>query len=69
MNNEDITIILSTPDAMLFRNFQQFHATFALLCKNGVFDQKNGKITLHFDSHGNIAKIERQDSLFDARIS
>lgn len=65
---DDVTIILTTPEAIQFRNFQQFHETFALLCKSGVFDMKNGQATIHFDAQGNIAKIERKDSLFDVRI-
>ncbi len=65
---DEVTIILTTPDAELFKSFNQFHATFALLCKSGVFDVKNGSVTMHFDSLGNIAKIERHDSLFDKRL-
>lgn len=65
---EDVTLILTTPEAMLFRDFQQFHNTFALMVRQGVFDCKNGSITIHFDSTGTIKKIERKDSLFDANI-
>lgn len=64
----DVTIILSTPEAHLFRDFQQFHTTFALLAQKGVFDVKGGSVTLHFDAQGLIQKIERHDSLFDSRI-
>lgn len=64
---QEIQIFLTTPEAMLFRSFQQFHATFALLAQKGVFDIKSGSATLHFDSQGNIQKIERHDNLFDAR--
>lgn len=67
MNTDNITIILTTPEAILFREYQEFHQTFALLCTKGVFDMKNGSVTIHFDSAGTIKKIERHDSLFDAR--
>ena len=66
--NEQVTVFLTTPEALLFKDFQQFHATFALLVKKGVFDIKNGSATIHFDSEGTIKKIERHDSLFDSRI-
>lgn len=66
--NQDVTIFLTPIDAELFKSYQQFHSTFALLCSKGVFDQRNGSITMHFDSLGNIGKIERHDSLYDARI-
>ncbi len=67
MNEPDIQIFLTTPEAMLFRDFQQFHKTFALLVQKGVFDVKNGSVTLHFDSLGNVQKIERKDYLFNVR--
>ena len=67
MAEDQITILLTTPEAILFRDFQQFHQTFALLCTKGVFDMRNGSVTLHFDQNGTIQKIDRHDSLFDAR--
>jgi hypothetical protein len=66
--NDEIQIFLTTPEAIMFRDFQQFHKTFALMCKSGVFDIKGGSATIHFDSEGEIKKIERNDSLFDARV-
>ncbi len=65
--NDEITVFLTTPEAILFREYQQFHETFQLLCQRGVFDMKNGNVIIHFDSQGNIAKIERHDSLYDIR--
>jgi hypothetical protein len=65
---DQVTIFLTTPDAVLFREYQQFHSTFALLCKSGVFDMKNGNVTIHFDSNGTIQKIEQNKSLYDVRI-
>jgi len=65
---QEIKIFLTTQDAIQFRAFQQFHATFMLMVNKGVFDTKNGSIEMHFDSNGVIQKIERHDSLFDSRI-
>jgi hypothetical protein len=62
-----ITVFLTTPEAIQFRSFQEFHETFFLMVKARVFDCKNGSITMHFDSNGKIQKIERKDNLFDAR--
>lgn len=67
MDNE-IKIFLTTPEAIMFKDFQQFHQTFALLCSSGVFDVRNGSVTIHFDNESNIKKIERNDSLYDSRI-
>lgn len=65
--NTEIQIFLTTPEAMMFREFQQFHNTFALLCSKGVFDIKGGSATIHFDANGNIKNITRSDTLFDDR--
>lgn len=64
---DEVTIVLNTPESIAFRDFQQFHSTFMLLVKSGVFDIKNGSVTLHFDLQGRIQKITRNDNLFDAR--
>jgi hypothetical protein len=63
-----VTIFLTTPEAQMFKDFQQFHKTFQLLCEKGVFDIKAGSATIHFDNNGFIQKIERHDNLFDARV-
>lgn len=68
MTESNVTVFLTTPEALMFKDFQAFHATFALLCKSGVFDIKSGSATLHFDALGQIQKIERHDSLFDGRV-
>lgn len=63
-----IKIELTTVEAIQFRDWQQFHSTFALLAKSGVFDIKNGSAVLHFDPDGNIKKIERADTLYNERL-
>ena len=68
MDIPQVTIFLSTPEAQMFKEFQQFHQTFALLVQKGVFDIKSGSAVIHFDSNGYIQKIERHDNLFDARV-
>lgn len=67
MDEELIKIEITPVEAIMFRDWQQFHNTFALLIKSGVFDLKNGSATIHFDSKGTIQKIERKDNLFDSR--
>lgn len=51
----------------MFKDFQKFHETFALLVSKGVFDIKSGSATIHFDSQGEIALIERNDRLYNRR--
>lgn len=63
MDNE-IKIFLTTPEAIMFRDFQQFHQTFALLCEKGVFDCKNGKIEINFDETGEIGSIIKTEKIY-----
>lgn len=61
MIEDEVTIILSRPEAIDFRQFQQnykvfkeyqkFHATFAAIAKSGAFDINYGKAVLHFASN------------------
>lgn len=67
-NFNETIIYLTTPEAVMFRDFQQFHETFALLCKKGVFDIRNGSATIHFGPNGEISNITRNDVLYNARV-
>ena len=69
MPEEQIAIYLTTPEAIQFRSFQQFHETFFQLVKSGCFDIKNGSFTCHMDANGTIQKIERKDNIFDVRFT
>lgn len=60
---EPVTIILSTPEAVMFRDYQQFHDMFSLLVKQGVFDVKYGKVVLNFQG-GELVAIEKNESVW-----
>lgn len=45
---DEVTIILTTPEALLFRDYQKHHDLFAMLQQKGVFDIEFGKCTLNF---------------------
>jgi len=53
------TIDLSEADALLFAEFRKYQDNFQFMVENGVFDMKNGKITLNFDNAGNLLVIEK----------
>lgn len=67
---DEVTIILNTPDAIMFRDFQknyeifkdfaQFHEAFALMIKQGVFDIRYGTATLHFVK-GELDRISKDE--------
>ena len=66
---DEVTIILTTPEAVEFREFQKnramwkdlakFHETFAKLVETGVFDIQYGKATIHFRKNDiNLIQVE-----------
>ncbi len=55
--NEEITIMLTTPEAMMFREYQQFHKAFAILVKSGVFDVQFGNASINI-ANGEIQNIK-----------
>lgn len=67
MNDQQITIFLSEPDAKKFLLFQKYYAEFMLMVERGVFDQKNSAVTLHFDSNGILQTIQRADFLYSRK--
>ncbi len=64
---ETVTVILTPPEAVLFKDFQEYHKAFTLMCQQGVFGVRSGSVTIHFDSQGAIQRIERKDDLYNAR--
>lgn len=66
MNN--IALFIPDEEAKLFIEFQKHYSNFMTLVENGVFEQKNGAITLHFDANGTIQTIQRADILYSKRI-
>lgn len=63
MQDPQVTILLTTPEALLFKDFQQFHATFALLVQKGVFDIKYGKAILNF-ANGELQNIVKEETVW-----
>lgn len=58
--NNDVTIILTTPEAIMFRDFQQFHEAFAVMVKSGVFDIQFGKAVLNFQN-GELQNVTKEE--------
>ena len=63
MEQEQITIFLTPPEATLFKSFQEYHNTFTLLCQKGVFATKFGKVILNF-ADGELKTIEKQEVIY-----
>lgn len=64
MDNTQVTIFLTTPEAKMWSDFQQFHETFALMVKKGVFDCKNGTVEINFNEHGQIGSISKREMIY-----
>ena len=54
------TILLSEEDARMFILFQKQHALINALDSLGVFDMRNGSVTIHYDSVGKIRSMEKK---------
>lgn len=65
----EVTIFLTPPEALLFKDFQQYHLMFTLLCQQGVFDVRNGQVIINFGPTGEISTIERKDILYNSHIN
>lgn len=62
--NKEITIFLTPIDVELFKSFRENQTEFMVLKNTGVFDLKNGSMTIHKDSDGIVRKIETNTILF-----
>lgn len=67
-NTETIAVYIPDEDVKKFLLFQQHYLLFNTLIDKGVFNVKNGSITLHFDSEGELQLIQRADILFSKRF-
>lgn len=52
------TIQLSDEDARAFINFQKHYTMINLMDSLGVFNITNGSVEIHFDTIGQIAKVD-----------
>jgi len=64
----DIAIFIPDKEAQKFILFQKYYNTFMTLVNSDVFEQKNGKVILHFDANSVLQVIERADILYVKRI-
>lgn len=53
-------IELSEQEALMFTQFRKRQAFMELMEKEGIFDIRNGSVTLHFNSFGGIDSIEKR---------
>ncbi len=65
--SEQIAIYVPDEEARKFLQFQEHYDEFCLLLESGVFDVRNGSVTLHMDKQGAIKAINRSDVLYSAR--
>lgn len=65
--SDPIAIYVPDEEAKKFLLFQEHYDEFCLLLESGVFDVRNGSVTLHMDKQGSIKAINRLDVLYSAR--
>lgn len=59
-----VAVELSDSDALLFKQFCQYHDKFQFLVQNGVFDLKRGFVTINFSNEGNISSIQKSEYIY-----
>tara|TARA_R110000868_G_scaffold9825_1_gene48328 strand:- start:141 stop:344 length:204 start_codon:yes stop_codon:yes gene_type:complete len=64
---EKIAIYVPDAEAKMFLKFQEYYDTFCLLEEHGVFEVRNGSVTMHMDKFGAIKAINRSDILYSSR--
>lgn len=64
----EVAIYLPDAEAQKFLQFQQHYELFNLLLEKGVFNIRNGSISLHFDQNGVLQVIQRADVLYSKKF-
>ena len=67
MSEQNIPVYMPDADAEKFLLFQEHYETFCLMVNSGVFDVRNGSVTMHMDNNGAIKAINRLDVLYSHR--
>ena len=60
MTGEHIKIELSNEDANLFRQFREHQDVFGHMLKSGVFDTRNGVVSMSFNQDGVLTQINKE---------
>lgn len=63
MQEQLITIEITSPEAILFRQYQQHHDLFMNLSNHGVFDIQFGKCTLNF-ANGDLQNVIKEEVIY-----
>ena len=64
---DQIALYIPDEEAKKFLLFQEHYDRFTLMLEHGVFDVRNGSVTMHMDKNGAIKAINRLDVLYSAR--
>lgn len=64
MSNEKIKIELTQEEVDLFILFRKYQHIFSLLTERDVFETRNGKVVLNFDSKGKLRLISSDTILY-----
>lgn len=68
MEQTDTTQVFMIPaEAAMFLVFQEHYEAISILLNADVFSQRNGSVTLHFDSNGTLQSIQRADYLYSRK--
>lgn len=65
--NEPVTIFIEPIDVTRWKLFQQHYDPFITMVDAGVFQVRNGSVSLHFDALGVLQVIQRSDNLYSRK--
>lgn len=60
---DEVTVMLTTPEALLFKDFMKYHETFGRMIQSGIFDIQFGKCTLNF-AFGDVQTIVKEEVVY-----
>lgn len=66
-DRNEIPVYMPKEEARKFVLFQQYFEPFTTMVDYGVFEVRNGSVSLHFDNKGILQSINRSDILYSAR--
>jgi len=64
----EVNVLLTALDAQRLLVFQKYYIELKEIIDGGVFDTKNGKAILSFNSDGKMMEIEIQKKVYRAKV-
>lgn len=64
----EVAVYMPDEEAKQFLLFKEHYEIVKVLLDKGIFDIRNGSVSLHFDGNGVLQTIQRADILYSKRF-